>query len=112
MSDDRPDPERLLAAAKASEAPKRGRLKVFLGAAAGVGKLAALLDADTRPRTAPPAASRYPSRPTTRPSESTRQPRSKRRGVVRVGEGGHYPSHSETVERPSHAPLGFLDRSA
>ncbi|MBK9369255.1 MAG: sensor histidine kinase KdpD [Deltaproteobacteria bacterium] len=45
MSDDRPDPERLLAAAKASEAPKRGRLKVFLGAAAGVGKTCSMLDA-------------------------------------------------------------------
>ena len=80
--------------------------------AEALGKLARLLDADARPTSAPPAASRYPSRPTTQPSESTREPRSKGRGPVRVGEGGHYPSHSETVERPSHAPLGFLDRSA
>ncbi|MCK6525440.1 ATP-binding protein [Myxococcota bacterium] len=45
MSEGRPDPERLLAAAKAADAPRRGRLKIFLGAAAGVGKTCSMLDA-------------------------------------------------------------------
>src|SRR5574337_852140 len=46
MSEHRPDPETLLARVKAEEArAKRGRLKVFLGAAAGVGKTYAMLEA-------------------------------------------------------------------
>src|SRR5512132_2178628 len=43
---DRPDPEALLARVKAAEARQhRGKLKVFLGAAAGVGKTYAMLEA-------------------------------------------------------------------
>jgi two-component system, OmpR family, sensor histidine kinase KdpD len=43
---DRPDPEALLARVKAEEARQhRGKLKVFLGAAAGVGKTYAMLEA-------------------------------------------------------------------
>jgi two-component system sensor histidine kinase KdpD len=43
---DRPDPEELLARVKAEEArQRRGKLKVFLGAAAGVGKTYAMLEA-------------------------------------------------------------------
>src|SRR5262249_26163832 len=43
---DRPDPEALLARVKAEEArQRRGKLKVFLGAAAGVGKTYAMLEA-------------------------------------------------------------------
>lgn len=45
MSDDRPDPDRLLAALDRARPPSRGRLKVFLGAAAGVGKTVAMLRA-------------------------------------------------------------------
>ena len=46
MSIDRPDPEVLLARVKAEEArQRRGKLKVFLGAAAGVGKTYAMLEA-------------------------------------------------------------------
>src|SRR5712691_13337283 len=42
----RPDPEVLLARAKEEEARKsRGRLKLFFGAAAGVGKTYAMLEA-------------------------------------------------------------------
>src|SRR5207253_4354987 len=42
----RPDPEALLARVKAEEArQRRGKLKVFLGAAAGVGKTYAMLEA-------------------------------------------------------------------
>jgi hypothetical protein len=42
----RPDPEALLARAKEEEARKsRGRLKLFFGAAAGVGKTFAMLEA-------------------------------------------------------------------
>jgi two-component system sensor histidine kinase KdpD len=46
MSGERPDPETLLARAKEEEARKtRGRLKLFFGAAAGVGKTFAMLEA-------------------------------------------------------------------
>ena len=46
MSTERPDPEALLARVKAEEARQhRGKLKIFLGAAAGVGKTFAMLEA-------------------------------------------------------------------
>lgn len=46
MRDDRPDPDALLALAKAEEErERRGNLKVFLGATAGVGKTYAMLEA-------------------------------------------------------------------
>jgi two-component system sensor histidine kinase KdpD len=46
MTGERPDPETLLARAKEEEARKtRGRLKLFFGAAAGVGKTFAMLEA-------------------------------------------------------------------
>lgn len=45
MRDDRPDPDRLLAALGRAPPASRGRLKVFLGAAAGVGKTVAMLRA-------------------------------------------------------------------
>ena len=46
MTSERPDPETLLARAKEEEARKtRGRLKLFFGAAAGVGKTFAMLEA-------------------------------------------------------------------
>src|SRR5262245_66314917 len=46
MIDDRPDPDALLARVQREEAARRrGRLKVFLGAAAGVGKTYAMLSA-------------------------------------------------------------------
>src|SRR3989475_5984538 len=46
MTEHRPDPEALLARAKEDEARKsRGRLKLFFGAAAGVGKTYAMLEA-------------------------------------------------------------------
>src|SRR6266851_619144 len=46
MSGERPDPDTLLARAKEEEARKtRGRLKLFFGAAAGVGKTYAMLEA-------------------------------------------------------------------
>ena len=46
MSDDRPDPDQLLAQVQAEEArAKRGRLRVFFGASAGVGKTYAMLEA-------------------------------------------------------------------
>src|SRR6266478_422798 len=46
MSTDRPDPEALLARVKEEEArARRGKLKVFFGAAAGVGKTYAMLEA-------------------------------------------------------------------
>ena len=45
MNDERPDPERLLSRLKQEEARQgRGRLKVFLGAVAGVGKTYAMLE--------------------------------------------------------------------
>ena len=44
MSDQRPDPDQLLARVERAEArAKRGRLKIFFGAAAGVGKTYAML---------------------------------------------------------------------
>ena len=46
MTQQRPDPDALLARAKEEEARKRqGRLKLFFGAAAGVGKTYAMLEA-------------------------------------------------------------------
>ncbi|HEY7366294.1 MAG TPA: sensor histidine kinase KdpD, partial [Methylomirabilota bacterium] len=46
MSETRPDPDALLARVKEEEArERRGRLKVFFGAAAGVGKTYAMLEA-------------------------------------------------------------------
>ena len=46
MMDDRPDPDALLALAKAEEErARRGKLKVFFGATAGVGKTYAMLEA-------------------------------------------------------------------
>lgn len=45
MPDSRPDPEALLAQIKEEERGKRGRLKVYLGMAAGVGKTYAMLSA-------------------------------------------------------------------
>src|SRR2546428_985545 len=46
MTADRPDPEALLARVKDGEARRaRGRLKIFFGAAAGVGKTYAMLEA-------------------------------------------------------------------
>ena len=46
MTGDRPDPDALLARVKAEEASqRRGKLKVFFGAAAGVGKTYAMLEA-------------------------------------------------------------------
>ncbi len=46
MSDSRPDPDALLAKAKAEEEKAgKGRLKIFLGACAGVGKTYAMLEA-------------------------------------------------------------------
>ena len=44
MSDDRPDPDDLLAQAhEAERAARRGHLKIFFGASAGVGKTCAML---------------------------------------------------------------------
>lgn len=46
MDDDRPDPDELLARLQDQEArQKRGKLKIFLGSAAGVGKTYAMLEA-------------------------------------------------------------------
>ncbi len=45
MENARPDPDALLAQVKVEAERKRGRLKVFLGAAAGVGKTYAMLEA-------------------------------------------------------------------
>src|ERR1700730_10484083 len=46
MTEHRPDPEALLARAREEEARKsKGRLKLFFGAAAGVGKTFAMLEA-------------------------------------------------------------------
>jgi two-component system sensor histidine kinase KdpD len=51
MSDYRPDPDRLLAAIQKSEARhQRGKLKIFFGMAAGVGKTYAMLDAASQLR--------------------------------------------------------------
>ena len=53
MSQDRPDPDALLARVKEEEAHRnRGTLKVFFGAAAGVGKTYAMLEAAREQRTA------------------------------------------------------------
>ena len=53
MADDRPDPDRLLAQVQAEEArASRGRLRVFFGAAAGVGKTYAMLEAALAARAA------------------------------------------------------------
>src|SRR5215468_9751307 len=53
MTEHRPDPEALLARAKLEEARRRqGRLKLFFGAAAGVGKTFAMLEAARELRTA------------------------------------------------------------
>jgi two-component system, OmpR family, sensor histidine kinase KdpD len=46
MNDERPDPDQLLAHVQAEEArAKRGRLRIFFGASAGVGKTFAMLEA-------------------------------------------------------------------
>src|SRR5260370_16611569 len=46
MHDSRPDPDQLLAHVQAEEArAKRGRLRIFFGASAGVGKTYAMLEA-------------------------------------------------------------------
>lgn len=45
MADERPDPDRLLAALRREAEQPPGKLKVFLGAAAGVGKTVAMLEA-------------------------------------------------------------------
>src|SRR5690348_3843654 len=46
MAEVRPDPDRLLAHVQAEEArAKRGRLRIFFGASAGVGKTYAMLEA-------------------------------------------------------------------
>ncbi len=51
MADDRPNPEALLARLKASDAhAQRGKLKIFFGYAAGVGKTYAMLEAAQRER--------------------------------------------------------------
>src|ERR1700716_1556775 len=47
----RPDPDALLAQIKAQEPPKRGRLRVYLGAAPGVGKTFAMLQEAHRRKT-------------------------------------------------------------
>jgi two-component system sensor histidine kinase KdpD len=52
MSDERPDPDRLLRALRREAGKPAGRLKVFLGAAAGVGKTFAMLDAAREARAA------------------------------------------------------------
>ncbi len=49
MNDKRPDPDALLSAVKRDEARRqRGKLKIFLGMAAGVGKTYAMLEAGRR----------------------------------------------------------------
>ncbi|MBS0377576.1 MAG: sensor histidine kinase KdpD [Proteobacteria bacterium] len=53
MIDQRPDPDRLLAQVQGEEArAKRGRLRIFFGASAGVGKTYAMLEAAHNLRTA------------------------------------------------------------
>lgn len=53
MGDDRPDPDDLLARVEAEEAKaRRGRLKIFFGYAAGVGKTYAMLEAARRDQAA------------------------------------------------------------
>lgn len=57
MTDQRPDPDQLLAHVQAEEArAKRGRLRIFFGASAGVGKTYAMLEAARSIRTANAAA--------------------------------------------------------
>ncbi|MEA3178974.1 MAG: two-component system, OmpR family, sensor histidine kinase KdpD [Gammaproteobacteria bacterium] len=56
MIDQRPDPDQLLAHVQAEEArAKRGRLRIFFGASAGVGKTFAMLEAAHTVRTTNPA---------------------------------------------------------
>ena len=51
MNDSRPDPEALLASVQTAEArANRGRLKIFFGYAAGVGKTYGMLQAAQRDR--------------------------------------------------------------
>ena len=51
MTDDRPSPDELLARVQAAEAAaRRGKLKIFFGYAAGVGKTYAMLEAAQRER--------------------------------------------------------------
>ena len=51
MNDSRPDPDQLLAQVRATEAlAERGRLTIFFGANAGVGKTYAMLEAAQRRR--------------------------------------------------------------
>src|SRR2546425_13175743 len=51
MSNERPNPDELLARMKAAEArERRGKLKIFFGYAAGVGKTYAMLEAARRER--------------------------------------------------------------
>src|SRR2546425_4713059 len=53
MSNERPNPDELLARMKAAEArERRGKLKIFFGYAAGVGKTFAMLEAARRERAA------------------------------------------------------------
>ncbi len=47
---ERPDPDALLARVQAEEAPPRARLKIFFGAAPGVGKTFAMLESAQRLR--------------------------------------------------------------
>src|SRR3954466_2148311 len=52
MSDARPDPDQLLARLQAEEArATRGRLRIFFGSSAGVGKTYAMLEAARTART-------------------------------------------------------------
>lgn len=51
MTAERPDPDALLARVQVQEArQRRGKLKIFLGASAGVGKTYAMLEAAQRHR--------------------------------------------------------------
>jgi len=51
MNEDRPDPDQLLASVQAEEArAKRGKLRIFFGASAGVGKTYSMLEAAGRVR--------------------------------------------------------------
>jgi two-component system sensor histidine kinase KdpD len=46
MAEDRPDPDQLLERVRTEEArARRGRLRIFFGASAGVGKTYAMLEA-------------------------------------------------------------------
>src|SRR3979409_1564040 len=56
MAETRPDPDQLLAPVQAEEArAKRGRLRIFFGASAGVGKTYAMLEAAHNVRSASPS---------------------------------------------------------